>query len=131
MSETIITQPRCNWCDARCALADHLDGHGKSADCRCRRHAVPSHCHDYQIFEFSSQECSGCCGTLARPFASPSHTTWVCQGCGAAWDPATSLVARKSCLGCDATLALSDPDICGKCDTHGIIVVNGRAYAPV
>lgn len=131
MSEAIITpgyRPRCNWCDARCVLAAHPASHGKSVDCRCERHAVPSH---VQTSEFSGQECAGCCGTLARPFASPSHTPWVCQGCGAAWDPVTGLVARKTCLGCDAMLAPSDPDICTKCDEHGIIIVNGRAYAPV
>lgn len=66
-----------------------------------------------------------------------------CDYCGTVWD--TEPLAwecshddrmeaqnvRKGCLGCAATLAISDPDLYAHCDVHGIIVVNGRAYQPV
>jgi hypothetical protein len=81
--------------------------------------------------EVSANECASCCGKLTRPAGSALYAPWHCEGCGAAWDPATGMLARKACLGCDATLELSDPDICVKCDEHGVIIVNGRAYEPV
>lgn len=38
--------PLCGHCDAPCVLAAHAaDGHDNPADCRCDRHAVPSHRH--------------------------------------------------------------------------------------
>jgi hypothetical protein len=80
--------------------------------------------------EISGQECAGCCGELTRPAGSPFYTPWRCQECGTAWDSETGLVARKGCAGCAATLELSNPDLCIKCDEHGVIIVNSRAYAP-
>jgi hypothetical protein len=36
-------RPRCHWCDGRCVIIQHVDVHSQSADCRCDRHAIPSH----------------------------------------------------------------------------------------
>lgn len=81
--------------------------------------------------EYSDQE-SPCCATvLYRPPGSAIYDPWFCRECGTAYSPSTGRVARKACLGCDATLAYNDPDICTKCDEHGVIIVNGRAYTPV
>jgi hypothetical protein len=79
----------------------------------------------------TTPECASCCGKLTRPAGSTLYDPWHCQDCGAAWDPATGMLARKTCLGCDATLELSDSGICVKCDEYGVIIVNGRAYEPV
>jgi hypothetical protein len=36
-------RPRCHWCTERCGLIQHVGPHSQSADCRCDRHAIPSH----------------------------------------------------------------------------------------
>lgn len=78
---------------------------------------------------------SPCCAEpLVRPnnaFAKRYSGVQWCAYCWTPYDMQTGRVARKACLGCDATLELSDPDICLKCDQHGIIIVNGKAYAPI
>jgi hypothetical protein len=81
--------------------------------------------------EYSDQESPCCASGLRRPPGSGFHSPWFCMECGAPYDPRAELVARKGCLGCATTLAISDPDLCVHCDVHGIIVVNGRAYQPV
>jgi hypothetical protein len=35
--------PRCYWCTGHCVLIQHVGMHGQSVDCRCDRHAIPSH----------------------------------------------------------------------------------------
>jgi hypothetical protein len=81
--------------------------------------------------EYSDQESPCCASGMHRPPGSKLYDPWFCMECGTPYDPATGRVARKACLGCDATLELSDPGICAKCDEHGVIIVNGRAYEPV
>jgi hypothetical protein len=39
----VIPVPLCGHCDKPCILAAHVDGHDNPADCRCDRHAIPSH----------------------------------------------------------------------------------------
>lgn len=75
-------------------------------------------------------ELSECCGErLSRP--TPGEGPWFCMCCGKAYDPETGMAAVKPCLGCTATLAISDPDLCEHCEDHGVIVYNGRAYMPI
>lgn len=81
--------------------------------------------------EYSDQESPCCAAVLHRPPGSALYDPWFCRSCGTPYNPSTGRVARKGCLGCSAVLALSDPDLCQHCDVHGIIVINGRAYAPV
>lgn len=73
---------------------------------------------------------SPCCDErLSRPV--PGEGPWFCMCCGKAYDPSTGELWAKQCLGCTARLAFSDSDICGHCDDHGVIVVNGKAYMPI
>jgi hypothetical protein len=81
--------------------------------------------------EYSDQESPCCAAGLHRPPDSALYGPWFCRNCGTPYDSHTGRVARKACLGCDTTLAYSDPDICTKCDEHGVTIVNDRAYTPV
>lgn len=69
-----------------------------------------------QAHEYSGVESACCSATLRRRTGSGLMAPWYCEECGTPWDPTTGVVARKTCLDCDATLALSDPDLCALCD---------------